>query len=172
MQIDFAKSSSEIAVLFIEFQNEFTTPGGKMHDAVKGTMASTNMLKNSVAVADAARAAGCRILHAPIRFHSSFADSPNKQQGVLKGIAAGGLFVDEEWGAAFHEAMTPKKGDELVVGKKGLDSFPNTNLSSLLEGVKTLVIAGFLTSCCVESTMRSAYGECLLGTVFARCGSC
>ena len=112
----------------------------------------------------AARAAGCRILHAPIRFHSSFADSPNKQQGVLKGIAAGGLFVDEEWGAAFHESMTPKEGDELVVGKKGLDSFPNTNLSSLLEGVKTLVIAGFLTSCCVESTMRSAYGECLLCT--------
>ena len=56
--------------------------------------------------------------------------------------------------------MVPQEGDELVVGKKGLDSFPNTNLSTLLRGVKTLVIAGFLTSCCVESTMRSAYGEC------------
>ena len=29
------------ACLFIEFQNEFTTEGGKLHDAVKGVMAET-----------------------------------------------------------------------------------------------------------------------------------
>ena len=44
-------------------------------------------------------------------------------------------------------------------GKKGLDAFPNTNLSDLLEEnhIETVVLGGFLTSCCVESTMRTAY---------------
>ena len=49
-------------------------------------------------------------------------------------------------------------GDKVVEGKKGLDAFPNTNLEALLAeaGAETLVLMGFLTNCCVESTMRTA----------------
>merc|ERR1712113_1068250 len=44
-------------------------------------------------------------------------------------------------------------------GKRGLDAFPNTDLESQLraDGIETVVVAGFLTNCCVESTMRTAY---------------
>lgn len=59
---------SETAVVFIEYQNEFTTPGGKLHDAVKGCMEKTNMLSNSARLAVSARAAGCTIIHCPINF--------------------------------------------------------------------------------------------------------
>jgi Isochorismatase family len=59
---------SETAVVFIEYQNEFTTPGGKLHDAVKDVMAATNMLSNSRRVLEAARNAGCTIIHCPISF--------------------------------------------------------------------------------------------------------
>merc|ERR1712146_857205 len=43
-------------------------------------------------------------------------------------------------------------------GKKGLDAFPNTNLEALLlaNGIETVALCGFLTNCCVESTMRTA----------------
>ena len=58
----------ETAVVFIEFQNEFTTPGGKLHDAVKDCMDSTGTLPNAQKVASAARAAGCTIVHCPIAF--------------------------------------------------------------------------------------------------------
>src|ERR1700730_10122918 len=39
------------------------------------------------------------------------------------------------------------------------DAFPSTNLDFILrsKGIQTVVLAGFLTNCCVESTMRSAY---------------
>ena len=49
--------------------------------------------------------------------------------------------------------------DDIVVeGKRGLDTFASTNLDFILrsKGIKTVALGGFLTNCCVESTMRSA----------------
>merc|ERR1719411_2557630 len=49
-------------------------------------------------------------------------------------------------------------GDPIVIGKKGLDAFPNTTLEAELKaaGIETVALCGFLTNCCVESTMRTA----------------
>ena len=60
------------------------------------------------------------------------------------------------WNAAICDAMTPKDGDIVVKGKKGLDAFPNTDLEEILvkKGIDTVALGGFLTNCCVESTMR------------------
>jgi nicotinamidase-related amidase len=40
------------AIVLIEYQNDFTTPGGVFHDGVKDVMQSNNMLANSVEVAN------------------------------------------------------------------------------------------------------------------------
>mmetsp|Transcript_7592 Transcript_7592/g.14036 ORF Transcript_7592/g.14036 Transcript_7592/m.14036 type:complete len:108 (-) Transcript_7592:150-473(-) len=55
--------------------------------------------------------------------------------------------------------MMPKEGDLIVKGKSGLCAFASTNLDFLLrqKDAKNVVLGGFLTNCCVESTMRSAY---------------
>ncbi len=47
----------------------------------------------------------------------------------------------------------------MVKGKKGLDAFPGSDLEDQLKanGIETVAIGGFLTNCCVESTMRTAY---------------
>jgi nicotinamidase-related amidase len=47
----------------------------------------------------------------------------------------------------------------VIEGKRGLDTFASTNLDFILrsKGIKTVVLGGFLTNCCVESTMRTAY---------------
>jgi nicotinamidase-related amidase len=46
-----------------------------------------------------------------------------------------------------------------IEGKRGLDTFASTNLDFILRsrGVKSLAVAGFLTNCCVESTIRTGY---------------
>ena len=49
------------AVLCIEFQNEFATEKGKLHDGVKAVMEETGMLDKSVEVCAAARAAGAKV---------------------------------------------------------------------------------------------------------------
>jgi len=44
-------------------------------------------------------------------------------------------------------------------GKRGLCGFASTNLDFILRsrGIRTVVLGGFLTNVCVESTMRTAY---------------
>jgi ureidoacrylate peracid hydrolase len=55
--------------------------------------------------------------------------------------------------------MRPVGWDLLVKGKNGVCGFASTNLDLLLRqhGVKNVVLCGFLTNYCVESTMRTAY---------------
>jgi nicotinamidase-related amidase len=149
---------TKMAVLFIEFQNEFTTEGGKLHYAVKGCMESNDMLANAAKVAAACREQSVKVMHTAIMFKEDASDNPNKGLGILAGCA-GGLFTEGTWNAEFCKAMEPALGDIIVTGKKGLDAFPHSDLEELLvkNGVETLALAGFLSNCCVESTMRTAY---------------
>ena len=62
-------SADKTALLFIEYQNEFTTEGGKLHGAVKPVMEENDMLKKSASIMNAARAKGVKIFHAPISAH-------------------------------------------------------------------------------------------------------
>jgi len=155
MQIDPKKT----AILFIEFQNEFCHPKGVLNSAVQGSIESTGMMKNSVRVAEAMREAGATVMHAPIFFSEGHSELPKDIYGILKGVADGNAFVKGSWGAEFFEEMKPQDGDIIVDGKIGLDAFKCTNLDYLLRanGIETLVVAGFLTNCCVESTLRTGY---------------
>lgn len=150
---------STTAVLLIEYQNEFATEGGVLHPAVKAVMAETKMLENTLALVKAARAKGVTVMHAPITFAEGYGELTRHPYGILKGVVDGKAFVKGSWGAQIIDALTPQKGDIVVEGKRGLDTFASTNLDFILrsKGIKTVVIGGFLTNCCVESTMRSAY---------------
>merc|ERR1719498_649297 len=151
--------TSKTALVCIEYQNEFTTEGGKLHGAVKPVMDATDMLAKTVATAEAVRTAGGVVVHAPIMFRADASDNPNKALGILAGCAGGSLFTEDTWNSKFHESMEPQEGDVIVKGKKGLDAFPNTDLDEQLKakGIETVVLGGFLTNCCVESTMRTAF---------------
>jgi nicotinamidase-related amidase len=77
----------------------------------------------------------------------------------LKGVVDSNAFVKGSWGAQIVKDLEPADGDIVVEGKRGLDTFASTNLDFILrsKGIQQVVLAGFLTNCCVESTMRSAY---------------
>src|SRR5437764_9135189 len=149
------------AVVLTEYQNDFTTEGGALHGAVKGVMDDSNMLENSKRVADEARAAGATIIHAPISFKPGYGELGNhdKVYGILKGVIDSSAFVKGTWGAEICDEMSPEGDDIVVEGKRGLDTFATTNLDFILRSrdIETVMIGGFLTNCCVESTMRSAY---------------
>ena len=122
-------------------------------------MDKTNMLDNTKRVVDAARAAGVTVMHAPITFAEGYGELSAHPYGILKGVVDGQCFVKGSWGAAFIDELAPQQGDIVIEGKRGLDTFASTNLDFILrsKGIKTIVLGGFLTNCCVESTMRSAY---------------
>ncbi|MES2733254.1 MAG: cysteine hydrolase [Bacteroidota bacterium] len=149
----------QTAVVLIEFQNDFTSEGGSLHNAVKGVMESTQMLENTRALVDKAREAGATIVHVPISFASDYNELSAKPYGILKGVVDSSSFRKGTWGSEIVEALKPQAGDILIEGKRGLCGFASTNLDFILrsKGINHLVLSGFLTNCCVESTMRTGY---------------
>jgi ureidoacrylate peracid hydrolase len=150
---------STTAVVLIEYQNDFTSEGGVLHGAVEAVMDKTDMLENTKSVVEAARKAGATIMHAPITFAAGYNELSSHPYGILKGVVDGGAFVKGSWGAAIVDDLAPADGDIVIEGKRGLDTFASTNLDFILrsKGIKTIVLGGFLTNCCVESTMRTGY---------------
>ena len=147
------------ALVLIEYQNDFTSEGGTLHGAVKPVMESTNMLANTKDVAAKVRAAGGTVVHAPIEFVEGYGEISSEPYGILKGVVDSKSFVKGTWGAAIVDDLKPEKNDIVVEGKRGLDAFASTNLDFILRsrGITSIALGGFLTNCCVESTMRTAY---------------
>jgi nicotinamidase-related amidase len=92
-------------------------------------------------------------------FHEGYNEISAHPYGILKGVVDGNAFVKGTWGAAIVDELAPQEGDIVIEGKRGLDTFASTNLDFILrsKGIKTIALGGFLTNCCVESTMRSGY---------------
>ena len=150
---------SKTALLLVEYQNDFAAEGGAFNGAVKEVMDRNRMLEHSRQVASAARDAGATVIHAPLAFDAGHAEIADSTYGILKGVADTGAFENETWGVEIIEGMKPDPADVVLSDKRSLDAFSTTNLEFVLESreIETLVIAGFLTNCCIESTMRGAY---------------
>ena len=98
---------SKTAVVLIEYQNDFTTENGVLHDAVKDTMSATDMLANTRSVVDAARAAGVTVVHAPIQFAAGYDEITKHPYGILKGVVDTNAFVKGSWGAEIVDDVKP-----------------------------------------------------------------
>jgi len=147
------------AVVLIEYQNDFTSEGGSLHEAVKPVMQSTKMLDNTKETVARARDLGATIVHAPITFTEDYRELTPEPYGILKGVVDSQSFRQGTWGAQIVDDLKPQAKDIVVEGKRGLDAFASTNLDFILRsrGITTIALGGFLTNCCVESTMRTAY---------------
>ncbi len=147
------------ALVLIEFQNDFTSEGGTLHGAVADVMAATNTVGNAKTALEAARDAGAAVIHSPISFAPGYYEISAHPYGILAGVVSSNSFVKGTWGCEIVGDVAPGDGEIVLEGKRGLDAFGSTNLDFILrsKGIKTVVLAGFLTNCCVESTMRSAY---------------
>jgi ureidoacrylate peracid hydrolase len=122
------------AVVLIEYQNDFTTEGGTLHQAVKPVMDKTNMLANTVETVKKARELGATIVYAPISFTDDYHELSPTPYGILKGVVDSKSFRQGTWGAQIVDALKPEPGDIVIEGKRGLDGFATTNLDFILRG--------------------------------------
>jgi len=122
-------------------------------------MQRINMLQNTKETLERARELGAMIVHAPITFTDDYHELTSEPYGILKGVVDSKSFRKGMWGAEIVDDLAPAKSDIVVEGKRGLDAFASTNLDFILRsrGITTIALGGFLTNCCVESTMRIAY---------------
>lgn len=154
----FDLNPKKTALLLIEFQNEFAHPEGGLHNSVSDCIDHLNMLKNSETLLQYCRAKHVTIIHAPITHCDTYEENAQKY-GILYHVSSNKLFNKFEFGAKFFTTMEPMEDEYVVKGKHGLDTFAGTDLDTILSQNKilNLAICGFLTNCCVESTMRTGY---------------
>jgi len=152
--------AKETAVVLIEFQNEFCKEGGKLYDGVKGEIARQNTIPNAAKLAEAAREKGVLVIHSPFVFNEKYYED-HQMQGIVKAVADGDALREGTWGVEIIDELKPQEGDQVVGGKCTLCGFNKTNLDELLKegNIKNVVIGGFLTNFCVESTARTAYDK-------------
>ena len=152
--------AKETAVILIEFQNDFCKEGGILHDGVKQEMSRQGTITNAVKLAEGARKKGAVVIHTPFVFNEKYFKD-HKMVGIVKAVADGNAFREGTWGAKIIEELKPKEGDQVVTGKCTLCGFNNTDLEKIIKkaNIKNVVIGGFLTNFCVESTARSAYDK-------------
>jgi ureidoacrylate peracid hydrolase len=78
----------------------------------------------------------------------------------LQGDGRPGCTLEGTWGADLHDVAKPVARDrELVVDKHRYSGFAGTHLDQFLRSheIRSLVVCGFATSGCVESTIRDAF---------------
>jgi nicotinamidase-related amidase len=152
-------SARETALVLIEYQNDFVSFGGALHDGVRDEIARTGMIGQTLDLVARARSLGTRIIWAPIQFAPGHPELGEAPYGILAGVKAADAFVTGRWGAEIADIMEARPDDLRVAGKRGLCSFASTNLDFILRhnGIRCVALGGFLTDCCVESTMRTAY---------------
>lgn len=149
----------ETALVLIECQNDFMSEGGVFYPVVKDSMHANGILEHAKKALAAARAADVTVMHAPISFTEGYGELGPSPFGILKGVVDSNAFVKGTWGAEIVDDLKPANGEVVIEGKRGLDVFASTNLDFILRSmrIRNLVLAGFLTNCCVESTMRTGF---------------
>ncbi|WP_438382601.1 isochorismatase family cysteine hydrolase [Asaia sp. BMEF1] len=150
---------SQTALVLIEYQNDFLSEGGALHEGVRAELVRTNMLAHTEALVREARDKGVKVVWVPIEFAPGYPELSTVPYGILAGVKATNAFRIGSWGAQIVESLKPQEGDIVIAGKRGLCGFASTNLDFVLRqnGITRIALGGLLTDCCVESTMRSAY---------------
>ena len=154
--------TSETAIVFIEFQNDFCKEGGALYEGVKGQIKAQNTIKNAQDCIQKARGK-CLTLIVPILFEQDYIDAGC--EGMLGPIHCNVMetkaFRKDTWGGEIIDELKPTKQDIVVEGKRTLDAFHSTNIDFLLRVncIKNVAFCGFLTNVCVEGTARSAYDK-------------
>lgn len=150
--------AQETAFIFIEFQNEFCSEGGKLFEAVKGELSRNQTIANAQRLLAGAREKKCQIIHCPFVLNTAWVKS-HGCSGILAGILENEMFAPDSWGHEIIEAMKPAEGEIILSNKQTLSAFSHTELCEILErnGIRNLVVCGFLTNICAQGTAFSAY---------------
>jgi|UniRef100_A0A7V6A3T8 nicotinamidase-related amidase len=156
------------AIVLIEPQNDFLSPGGTMYQYIADQLAKRDVINNLKNLLDGARGK-VKILYVPFQaFKPGFPELKPGGPGTagLRGIEmemkadwGTGAWLEGTPGPEIINPLKPRDGDIVVRGKLTLDAFHSTALNYLLRAneIEYVAFTGFHTNWCVESSARSAY---------------
>jgi ureidoacrylate peracid hydrolase len=148
------------ALLVVDLQNDFCHPDGYFAGVGFDIRPCAEAAARIVPVVGNARSLGLTVVWTM----STNADPPTHRLLPQRFRRMEGedrppdQFVPGSWGWQLVDALEPQ-ADELVIRKPRYDAFLRTSLEDDLRsrGVETIVLAGVITNCCVDTTARSAF---------------
>ena len=153
---------AQAAVLVIDMQNAFGSPGGMFDKAGVPISSIQDAVAPTRAAVEAARRAGVKIVYLKMGFQADLSDIGAVDAPVgafhLRLGATEGVLERDTWATDILDELTPSNEDS-VVYKNRFSGFYQTELDEILKasGIKYLIVTGCTTSVCVESTVRDAF---------------
>ncbi|MBX2822148.1 MAG: cysteine hydrolase [Rhodothermaceae bacterium] len=146
------------AVLLIGYQNDYLSEGGALNEVIEENVQESGMLDRTLSLIDALKESDIPVINTPILFSSDYSEL-KEPQGLMQTIKEVGAFQRGKWGGETIPQLL-EYGDRIthMPGKTWFNSFQGTNLKEFLDekNIKTLVVAGVVTSLCIDSTARAA----------------
>lgn len=150
------------ALILIEFHREWLEEDSLLRRRlVRDESHFVSPVETAASVLNAARKYDWRIVHAGLDSRSDptyqiFAGGRGVS-GLREAIPCAGTWRDS--GPEYPEPFSPRAGEFLVAGRSGASVLKNSTLDPYLRNndIRTLLLMGFATHVCVESTLREAH---------------
>lgn len=161
------------ALILVGYQNDYFAKNGILRGVVEEPGRVDDVLQNTLALISRLAPSEASILSTPIVLTPDYRALASPV-GILHTIKASGAFAAGTPGAQDIPELTAF-GDRIqyVKGKVGFNAFSDTLLDDVLKqkGIRNVLLAGMVTSLCIDSTGRAAYERGYSVTVLSDCTS-
>ncbi|HTL88843.1 MAG TPA: cysteine hydrolase family protein [Leptolyngbya sp.] len=164
---------NKTALLLIGFQNDYFSPNGVLHGVIEESSKVTNALTNVLHLLECLEPTPVLLIETPIFFTPGYKEL-TEPVGILKTIKEVGAFQAGTQGAkTIDEFSRFQHRIQQVPGKRGFNAFINTDLDEVLKlhQITNVVLAGTVTSVCIDSTGRYAHEQGYHVSILSDCTS-
>ncbi|GLW99355.1 cysteine hydrolase [Microtetraspora sp. NBRC 16547] len=157
MQLREKITPSRTALLIVDMQNDFCSPGGFID---RQTALSIDMTRRAAerisSLRDAANALDVLTVHVLSHFDEHYLNPAMRER--LERLGVDPYCVSGTWGAQEIESLRAGPG-EIEVVKHAYDGFYATELEKILKdrGIETVIMTGLATDNCVAATAKGAF---------------
>lgn len=161
------------AVVLVGFQNDYFAEDGILRGVVEDPGSVDKVLESTLNLIRASADTELTLIATPIVLTPDYRAMASPV-GILNTMKEVGAFKEGSTGAETIPEFS-EFGDRIVYvsGKVGFNAFSNTSLDEVLRerGVTDVLVAGMVTSLCIDSTGRAAYERGYDVAVLSDCSS-
>ena len=163
--------TSKTALILIGYQEDYFGDNGILRSVVEESANTNQIIEHTKTLIGHLQSSEALILQTPIVFSDDYRELKDPV-GLLRVIKEAGAFRSGSEGSKTI-AMIDSFGERIqtIPGKDGFNAFANTKLGDALKahGIENVVLAGAVTSICIDSTGRSAHEQGYRVTVLSDC---
>jgi nicotinamidase-related amidase len=166
-------NAKNTAAILVGYQNDYFAKNGILRGVVEEPNRVDEVLNNSLEFIREAAKTEMSIISTPIVLEPGYRAMANAV-GILDKIKQSGAFKLGTTGAdTIPELLAFGSRIDYVTGKVGFNAFSDTTLEQVLKqrGIRNVLVAGMVTSLCIDSTGRAAYERGFAVTILSDCSS-